>query len=75
MAAPVQVDTAAAVPGFVPPERDLARSEEEEKLLKQIREEKERLWCEIQVRAVRESSIRLYTSAYPLLCFALWTFP
>lgn len=31
-------------------ERDnLARSEEEEKLLKKIREEKERLWCEIQV--------------------------
>ena len=35
--------------GFVPGERDLARSEEEEKLLKKIREEKERLWCEIQV--------------------------
>ena len=51
MAAPVQVETAAAVPGFLPPERDLARSEEEEKLLKKIREEKERLWCEIQVRA------------------------
>jgi hypothetical protein len=48
MAAPVQVETAAAVPGFLPPERDLARSEEEEKLLKKIREEKERLWCEIQ---------------------------
>lgn len=28
---------------------DLARSEEEKKLLKKIREEKERLWCEIQV--------------------------
>lgn len=34
---------------FSPPERDLARSEEEEKLLKQIREEKDRLWFEIQV--------------------------
>lgn len=29
-------------------ERDLARSEEEEKLLKDIREEKDRLWLEIQ---------------------------
>ncbi|CAI8014120.1 hypothetical protein GBAR_LOCUS8856 [Geodia barretti] len=40
--------TSPPVPGFVPGERDLARSEEEEKLLKKIREEKERLWCEIQ---------------------------
>ena len=31
-------------------ERDLARSEEEEKLLKDIREEKDRLWLEIQVK-------------------------
>lgn len=46
MAAPVLVD---AGPEFAPQERDLARSEEEEKLLKKIREEKERLWCEIQV--------------------------
>ncbi len=45
MAAPSVIDPA----GFAPAERDLARSEEEEKLLKQIREEKERLWCEIQV--------------------------
>lgn len=30
------------------PER-VSRSEEEEKLLKEIREEKERLWLEIQV--------------------------
>ena len=59
MAATVQVDPAAAVPGFLQAERDLARSEEEEKLLKQIREEKERLWCEIQVRAPREGGIRL----------------
>ena len=42
--------TSPPAPGFVPSERDLARSEEEEKLLKKIREEKERLWCEIQVR-------------------------
>ena len=34
---------------FVPAERDLARSEEEEKLLRHIREEKEQLWYEIQV--------------------------
>ena len=43
--------TSPPAPGFVPSERDLARSEEEEKLLKKIREEKERLWCEIQVRS------------------------
>lgn len=50
MAAPVLLDpTSPPAPGFVPGERDLARSEEEEKLLKKIREEKERLWCEIQV--------------------------
>ena len=34
----------------LPTERDLARSEEEEKLLRDIREEKERLWLDIQVR-------------------------
>ena len=34
---------------FVPAERDLARSEEEEKLLRHIREEKEQLWYQIQV--------------------------
>ena len=49
MAAPVLVDTGQVAAAFMPQERDLARSEEEEKLLKQIREEKERLWCEIQV--------------------------
>ena len=31
-------------------DRDLARSEEEEKLLKDIREEKDTLWLEIQVK-------------------------
>jgi len=34
---------------FLPSERELTRSEEEEKLLRDIREEKERLWLEIQV--------------------------
>ena len=35
----------------LPSERaELARSEEEETLLREIREEKERLWVEIQVR-------------------------
>ena len=52
MAAPVLVDPGPVPPGFIPQERDLARSEEEEKLLKKIREEKERLWCEIQVSSV-----------------------
>lgn len=46
MAAPAVLGTGPEPPGL---ERDLARSEEEEKLLKKIREEKERLWCEIQV--------------------------
>lgn len=49
MAAPVLLSAGPEPPGFTPQERDLARSEEEEKLLKKIREEKERLWCEIQV--------------------------
>lgn len=36
---------------LLPSERaELARSEEEETLLRDIREEKERLWVEIQVR-------------------------
>lgn len=48
MAAPVLLDAGPEPPGFVAQE-NLARSEEEEKLLKKIREEKERLWCEIQV--------------------------
>lgn len=34
---------------YLPNERELSRSEEEEKLLRDIREEKERLWLEIQV--------------------------
>ena len=34
---------------YIPSER-VTRSEEEEKLLRDIREEKERLWLEIQVR-------------------------
>ena len=34
---------------YLPSERELSRSEEEEKLLRDIREEKERLWLEIQV--------------------------
>ena len=34
---------------FLHSERELTRSEEEEKLLRDIREEKERLWLEIQV--------------------------
>lgn len=46
MAAPAVLGAGPEPPGL---ERDLARSEEEEKLLKKIREEKERLWCEIQV--------------------------
>ena len=33
-----------------PKERELSRSEEEERLLREIREEKERLWVEISVR-------------------------
>ena len=33
-----------------PTERELTRSEEEEQLLREIREEKERLWVEISVR-------------------------
>ena len=33
-----------------PTERELTRSEEEERLLREIREEKERLWVEISVR-------------------------
>ena len=50
MAAPALLDpTSPASLAFAPPERDLARSAEEEKLLKKIREEKERLWVEIQV--------------------------
>ena len=53
MAAPVLIDpTSPAAPaslGLPPQEHDLTRSEEEEKLLKKIREEKERLWVEIQV--------------------------
>ena len=35
--------------GFQPSERELSRSEEEEALLRKIREEKEQLWFEIQV--------------------------
>ena len=50
--------TSPPAPGFAPSERDLARSEEEEKLLKKIREEKERLWCEIQVTPLGLSSAR-----------------
>ena len=34
---------------FQPSERELSRSEEEESLLRGIREQKEKLWCEIQV--------------------------
>ena len=37
-----------------PKERELSRSEEEERLLREIREEKERLWVEISVRWRRE---------------------
>lgn len=35
----------------IPSERELSRSEEEEALLRKIRQEKEQLWYEIQVKA------------------------
>ena len=37
--------------GYHSPTERVSRSEEEERLLREIREEKERLWLEIQVRA------------------------
>lgn len=50
----------------LPSERaELARSEEEEALLRDIRDEKERLWVEIQVRVVRDGNL-LQTSAVDL---------
>ena len=81
MAAPVLLDpTSPPAPGFVPGERDLARSEEEEKLLKKIREEKERLWCEIQVGRLRldvpdaklNVCMRLSLPFFPFLAHCLW---
>lgn len=45
----------------IPSERELSRSEEEEALLRKIRQEKEQLWYEIQVKAptLEEMSSRL----------------
>lgn len=45
----------------IPSERELSRSEEEEALLRKIRQEKEQLWYEIQVKAptLDEMSSRL----------------
>lgn len=43
-----RLDMAVEVANY-PSERELTRSEEEEKLLRNIREEKERLWMDISV--------------------------
>ena len=70
MAAPSAVVDAVSPPGpgFALSERDLARSEEEEKLLKKIRDQKERLWCEIQVRS---TSYNVVVRSPPCVCVSL----
>lgn len=39
-------------------EQGLARSAEEEKILRDIRDEKEKLWMEIQVQALHENVLK-----------------
>ena len=39
-------------------EQGLARSAEEEKILRDIRDEKEKLWMEIQVQALHEKVLK-----------------
>ena len=46
--------------GYHGPTERVSRSEEEERLLKEIREEKEKLWLEIQVRT---GSVRSYSNS------------
>lgn len=51
-----------------PSERELTRSEQEERLLREIREEKERLWVEISVRGDTYPRLQQVDRCMPPLC-------